>query len=251
MIATITFRELKAFFKSPMAYVISGFFTLIMGWIFFNLLVTYVENLQNLPQSMTAQWNFINAVVLKLFGNINFIFLFIAPIITMRLFAEEKKEMTIDLYYAAPVSDYQLVLGKYFASVLMGIFLISTTMLFPFVFKTANFENFSFVYTGYLGLILNMMCYFSVGIFASSLTNNQIISALTSFIFIMALWMLSWAGNVSSNFFMMEISRYLSVVSHYELFAKGLITTSGLIYYVSFITTFIFLTKKVIESRNW
>lgn len=251
MIGLIALRELKSFFKSPLAYVITGIFTLTMGWIFFNLLVEYVDTLQNLPGSQDGQWGFINGVVLKLFGNINFMFLFLSPIITMRLFAEDKRENTIDLYYAAPVDDYQIVLGKYLAAVLMGFFLLGTTVIFPVVFNAAHFENFSFIYTGYLGLVLNILCYFSVGIFASSLTNNQIIAALVSFVLIMALWILNWAAQVSSNFIIVEIFQYLSIVNHFELLAKGKVSTSDFVYYFSFVTFFIFSTKKVIEARNW
>lgn len=250
MILLITRRELKSFFKSPLAYVVSGFFTLIMGWIFFNLLVEYVDTVQNIPRENNGL-SFINGVVLKLFGNINFMFLFISPLITMKLIAEEKKDSTIDLYYATAVNEYQLVLGKYLAAVVMGLFLITSTFLFPLIFRSANLDDFSFVISGYLGLVLNMMCYFSVGLFASSLTNNQIIAALTSFIFIISTWMFNWFGQVSSNYLVMEILNYLSIVGHYETFAKGLMSTSDFIYYFSFISIFLFLTKKVMEARNW
>src|SRR5690606_490971 len=109
------------------------------------------------------------------FGNINFLFLFVAPIMTMRLFAEEKRDHTLELYYASPLKDYQLVLGKYFASLVMGLFLLSTTLVFPYIMSTARLEDFSFVYCGYLGLVLNMSCYFAIGLFASSVTSNQIV----------------------------------------------------------------------------
>ena len=251
MIGVIALRELKCFFKSPLAYVIAGIFTLTMGWIFFNLLVEYVEKVQNIPGIQDGQWGFINGVVLKLLGNINFMFLFLSPIITMRLFAEENRESTIDLYYAAPIGDYQIVLGKYLASVIMGIFLLSTTLLFPLVFQTVQLESFSFVYTGYLGLFLNILCYFSIGIFASALTNNQIVAALVSFVLIMSLWMLNWVAQVSSNYLLVEIFQYLSVVNHFEMLAKAKLGISDLIYYFSIVTFFIFATKKVIESRNW
>lgn len=251
MIFLVAKRELKSFFKSPLAYLVSGFFTLIMGWIFFNLLLEYVETVQNIPRDDNGQWSFVSGVVFKLFGNINFMFLFISPIITMKLFAEEKKESTIDLYYASPIKEYQIVLGKYLASVIMGLFLITTTFLFPFVFNSTNFEGISFIISGYIGLILNMMCYFAVGLFASSLTNNQIIAALISFIFIISTWMFNWFGQLSSNYLIMEILNYLSLVGHYETFSKGLISTSDFMYYFSFIAIFLFLTKKVIEARNW
>lgn len=251
MISLIMKKDLNSFFKSPLAYVLAGFFSLITGWIFFNLLVTFVENTQQLPGQYRGQLDFVNHVVVKLFGNINFLLLFICPIVTMRIFSEEKKESTLDLYFTAPVKDYQLVLGKYFASVLMVFFLLSTSFIFPIILWSIKVSDFSFVFSGYLGLFLNSMCYVAVGILASSLTQNQIVAALISFVVIMGPWMISWGVQISTNYFYVQFFKYMTVVNHFEMFVKGMFGLSDIVYYVSFIFLGLFLTKKVIEARNW
>lgn len=247
----IAMKELKSFFKSPLGYVLAGLFSLITGWIFFNLLVTFVENTQNLPGQYRGQLDFVNNVVVKLFGNINFLLLFICPIISMGAFAEEKKESTIDLYFTAPVTDYQLVLGKYLGHVFKVVFLLATTFIFPVILWTIKVSDFSFVYSGYLGLLLNSMCYLAIGMAASSVTRNQIIAAIISFVFIMGLWMISWGIQISTNYFYVQFFKFITVVNHFEMFVKGVVSLSDFCYYFSFIFLGIFITKKVIEARNW
>ena len=117
MIYLIFKKELKSFFYSPLAYVLAGLFSLVMGWIFFNLLYSFVENIQALPKGPGGgEFQFVNHVVIKLFGNLNFLLLMICPILTMKLFAEEKKDQSIDIYFSSPINEWQLVLGKFFAS---------------------------------------------------------------------------------------------------------------------------------------
>jgi ABC-2 type transport system permease protein len=251
MIGTIYLKEIKSFFKTPLAYVLAGLFSLITGWIFFNLLVTFVENTQHLPGQFRGQLDFVNHVVIKLFGNVNFLMLFICPILTMRIFSEEKKEGTLDLYFTAPIKDYQLILAKYFAVVTMLLFLLATTAIFPFILWTVKVSDFSFVWSGYLGLILNGLCYCAVGLLASSLTQNQIVAALISFVVIMGLWMISWGIQLTTNYIYVQVLKYITVVNHFEMFVKGNISLSNFAYYFSFILLFLFLTKKVLEARNW
>ena len=250
MIAIIVKKELKSFFSSPATYVIAALFAVTIGWIFFNLLIDYINDYQNIPDK-SGQWSFINTVVMKLFGNMNFLFLFISPIMTMRLFAEEKRDNTLELYYASPISDFHLVWGKYLASVIMGIFLISTTFVFPVLMSAVNLEDFSFVICGYLGLVLNMSCFFALGMFASSLTSNQIVAALLTLFVILSFWMLTWVSKGSSNYILVQITSYLSMISHFETFAKGILSLSDFVYYVSFICICVLATKKTLAARNW
>lgn len=251
MIFVIAAKEVKSFFKSPLGYVLAGLFSLITGWIFFNLLVTFVENTQNLPGRPLGQLDFVNNVVLKLFGNINFLLLFICPILSMGTFAEEKKDSTIDLYFTAPISDYHIVIGKYLASLGKVTFLLATTFIFPVILWSIKISDFSFIYSGYIGLLLNSMCYLAIGMAASSTTKNQIVAALVSFVVIMGLWMISWGIQISTNYFYVEILKFITVVNHFEMFVKGMIGLSDIFYYLSFIVFSLFLTKKIIEARNW
>lgn len=251
MIKLIFLKEIKSYFKSPLPYILAGLYSLISGWIFFNLLVNFVDNIQNFPGAMNGQISFVDAVVFKLFGNLNFLLLFMSPLLTMRLFAEEKKNRTLDLYYSTPVKEIQIVMGKYLASLCVMFFMIGLTMIFPIIMNLANLQNFNVVVSGYIGLMLNSLCYLSLGIFASSLTENQIIAALISAVGVLGLWMISWGSQITNNFIVAKILKYISIVSHFEFFVKGIINSADVIYYATFIIFFLFLTKKVLESRDW
>lgn len=252
MIALIWKKEMASFFSSPLAWIIAGIFSLAMGWIFFNLLYAFVESVQamaNGPQS--GEIAFVNGVVIRLFGNLNFLMLMICPLITMKLFAEERKDQSLDLYFAAPISDFKLVIGKYLTALSCSLFVLATTLIFPIILSMVGLEDFSFVVFGYLGLFLNIACYCAVGIFASSLTKSQVVAALLGFMIVMGFWLVSWVLQISSNYFLVQILTQLTMVSHYEGFVKGIFSTSALVYYLSFIFFWLFLTKKVLESRTW
>lgn len=252
MISLILIKELKSFFKSPLAYVLAGLFSLTMGWIFFNLLYSFVENIQALPKGdQGGELQFVNHVIIKLFGNLNFILLMVSPIITMKLFSEEKKDQSIDLYFSSPVSDWQLIIGKFLAAYCMGLFVVSTTFVFPVILYMVGIEDYSFALSGYAGLALNLACYVAIGVFASSATRSQVIAALFSFVMIMGFWLISWVLQLTSDYFIVEILKQVTMVSHYEGLVKGIIGTHNLVYYATFVAFWLYLTKKVVEARTW
>lgn len=251
MVGLILKKETKSFFKSPLAYVLAGLFSLVIGWVFFNLLMGYVENIQALPTGVKSQLKFINAVVIKLFGNMNFLLMMICPVITMKIFAEEKRDSTLDLYFAAPMSDWQLIMGKYLSTLIIGAFLLSCTLIFPLIMLRIEMYDWSFIIFGYLGTLLNIACYMSVGIFCSSLTKSQVIAALSSFSIIMLFWLVSWILQLSDNYFLITFVKQLTIVSHFELLVKGFVGLNDIVFYFSFIFFFLFLTSKSLSSRSW
>jgi ABC-2 type transport system permease protein len=251
MTKVIFFRELKSLFQSPLAYVIAGLFCLLTGWIFFNLLINYVENVQNLPGQVQGQWGFINGVLLKLFGNMNFLFIFIVPILTMGSFAKEKNDETINLYWASTATDWNLILGKFFSLVIYICSLLIISLLFIYILSTTGLREMSLVWSAYIGILFNSVCYIALGLFISSTTKNQIIAAMCTFVLILGIWFLSWASQITNNYIIMQVLKHLSIVFHFEQFAKGLISFSSLTYYASFIGFSLFLTKKTLESRDW
>ncbi|MEX1099000.1 MAG: ABC transporter permease subunit [Bacteriovoracaceae bacterium] len=243
---------MKSFFKSPLAYILAGLFSLTMGWIFFNLLYSFVENIQALPQgTQGGELQFVNHVVIKLFGNLNFILLMICPILTMKLFSEEKKDQSIDLYFSSPLSDWQLVAGKFLAAFCMGVFILSTTLIFPLILWMIGIQDYSFVFSGYGGLLLNLASYLAIGLFASSLTKSQVVAALLSFVIIMGFWLISWVIQLSSDYFLVEILKQATMASHYESFVKGIVGSHSLVYYATFTGFWLYLTKKSLEARTW
>jgi ABC-2 type transport system permease protein len=206
---------------------------------------------QNLPQQIRGQWGFINEVLLKLFGNVNFLLLFIAPVLTMSSFAKEKADETLNLYFASPCRDWDIVLGKFISIMVYFSFLIATTLIFVFILNMTGLTEFSIVWSGYLGLFLNLFCYVSLGLYVSSCTQNQVIAAMGTFVGILGIWFLSWGSQITNNYIIMQILKYLSIVSHFEQIAKGVLPLASLCFYMSFTFIFLYLTKKVLESRNW
>jgi ABC-2 type transport system permease protein len=248
---TITKREVKSYFTSPLAYVITGIFSILAGWIFFNLLAGYVNNIQNLPAGVAGQIRFIDAVVIKFFAFLNQILFLICPMVSMRLFAEEKKQHSIELLYSAPISDWAILLGKYFSSFIVMLFMISMTFIFPIILYAAGLYETTIFFTGYVGITLNVATYLAIGIFASSLTENQIVAAVLSLVFIMFLFFLPWAAQVSPNYMIGFFFKYLGLESHFINILRGLFNTIDFGYYFSLIFFVLFSTKKVLESRNW
>lgn len=251
MIFTLWKKELDSYFSSPLAYVLIGLFSLISGIMFFNLLVTYTDGIQSIPPNMVHEISFVEEVVLKLFANINFLFLFFIPLITMKLFSEEKKQETLDLYWMSPISDWQIVLAKGLSALSLVLAMLLMTGLFPLIIFGIGIKDYALLGGSYLAVGLNAIAYVSLGLFCSSLSGNQIISALLSVLGILFLWMITWGGHLNSNYAMAEIFSYIGITSHFERILRGLIGTQDIIYYVSFAGIFIFLTMKSLSRRNW
>lgn len=251
MIWTLWKKESQSYFSSPLAYILIGLFSLISGIMFFNLLVTYSDGIQSIPQNMTQTISFVDEVVLRLFANINFLFLVFIPLITMRLFSEEKRQETLEVYWLAPVSDWQVILAKGLAAFSLIIAMLIMTGIFPLIIWGIGIKDTSILFSAYLSVILNSIAYISLGIFCSSISGNQIIAALLSILGIMFLWMITWGGNLNSNFLVAEIFTYIGITSHFERVLRGVIGTQDIIYYTTFVLFFGFLTAKSLDRRNW
>ena len=226
-------KELKSYFDSPIAYIIITIFLLISGWFFFSDL--FLVN---------------QATLRNLFGIIPFIFMFFIPAITMRLISEEKKSGTIEILLTLPVKDHQIILGKFLA----GMFLISLavilTLVYAFTLSGLGNLDFGSVVSGYLGLILLGATYLSIGIFTSSLTQNQIVAFIISFLIIFVLYLLDNVLIFVPGF-LSSVLEYLSVNYHFSNISRGVIDSRDVIYYLSLIFFFLFLAVRVLSSRKW
>ena len=167
MILTIWKKEIESYFTSPLAYVLIGLFSLITGIMFFNLLVTYTDGIQAIPQHMAQDISFVEEVVIRLFANINFLFLFFIPLMTMRLLSEEKKQATIDLFWLSPVKEWQVVLSKGLAALSLIFSMLLMTIVFPLIVWGVGIKDFSILGSDYLSVLLNACCYISMGLFFS------------------------------------------------------------------------------------
>jgi len=235
-------KEVKDSFNSPVIYVLAGLFILISGWLFFNYLLA-----SNEPTTQTLT----SSVLIPIFGNINLIFLFFAPLITMRAFAEEKKMKTLELLYLSKLSDIQIIFSKLMASFTVALFLIGLTIIFPIILYLSGYKDLGIIFTSYLGLILCVLCYLSVGIFTSSLTQNQIVAAIFSFTLLLGFMLMILSVNTNELAMTKDILKYMSVPFHLEGFVLGSLRSFSFIYFISFLGFFFYLTKKSLGVRHW
>jgi ABC-2 type transport system permease protein len=241
-IMILTKKELKDSFSSPLIYILSGLFSLMMGWLFFNYLL---QSKDMTSASMTQ------AVITPIFGNINFIFIFLCPLITMRSFAEEKKQQTLDLLLRSNLSEMQIILGKFLSNVLMVFFMLSLTLLFPLILAFSGYSDWGVVWSSYLGIALSVMAYISVGLFCSSLTDNQIVASLITFCILLGSMLLVISVNATNNYLLALMIQYLTIPFHYEGFTKGLLRSYSFVYFLSYLSFFFLLTLKSLQSRKW
>jgi len=233
----IFIREMKSYFTSPIAYVLLIVFSLLTGFFFaayFNWATRYAGE-----ASMRA-----------IFHNISITMIFVSPLITMRLFAEEKRLGTIELLMTSPITDTEVVIGKFMASLALFAIMLASTILCPFFLIYYAKPDIPPMLVGYLGLFLLGASFLSLGIIASSVTSNQIVAALVSFVFLLGLWTIGWmSGAVGSN--MSKILSFVSLVDHFEDFAKGVIDTKHVLYYLSFTCFSLFFAVKMVQSSRW
>jgi len=245
-------KEIKTYFTSPIAYVVITVFLVLIGFFFYSLIWWFnSQSLQMAQNPYSYQQLNINQMVYSpLFQNMSIILLLMIPLLTMRLFSEEKKSNTDELLYTCPISINQIILGKYFASlfVLLAMLLL-TGILSIFTFAYGNPELVP-ILNGYLGLFLMGAAFIAVGIFFSSLTENQIVAAVLTFGTLLLFWILNWAS-YSAGGIWKSVLNYLSFIQHFDDMTRGILDTTDLVYYLSFIFLGLFLTHSVIQSRRW
>ena len=213
-----------------------------MGWLFFN----YLQQSKELSTVNIAQ-----AVITPIFGNINFIFIFITPLLTMRSFAEEQKQHTMDLLLTSKLSYFEIVWGKFLAHFFMIFFMLLFTFIFPLILSFSGFSDWGLVFSSYLGIILSILAYIAVGLFCSSITDNQIVAALVTFCVLMGSMLLVISTNATNNYLLALMVQYLTIPFHYDGFSKGIIRSYSFMYFASFIGFFLMLSVKSLQSRKW
>ena len=249
---SITKKELKTYFSSPIAYVVIAVFMLLVGFFFYSLVWWFNSQSMQMAQNpnYAQQVNINQMVYSPLFHNISIILLLMLPLLTMRLFAEEKRIGTEELLFTSPISVNQIILGKYLASLaVLAVMLLLTGLLSLFAFAYGNPEI-APVLVGYLGLFLMGAAFIAVGIFFSSLTENQIVSAILTFGALLLFWILSWAASSTGGVWK-DVLNYLSFFQHFDGITRGILDTADLVYYLSFSFFGLFLTHAVIQSRRW
>jgi ABC-2 type transport system permease protein len=227
-------RELQSYLSSPIGYVFLAVFYVFAGFYFF---------------AGTLLGNTTDITVV--FGNLFTIVLFIVPILTMRLFSEDLKHKTDQALLTAPINLTSLVLGKFFAAVLMFLLALSVTLVFAIIVAVFAAPNWALIWGNFAALLLLGMSLISVGMFISSMTENQVVAAVGAFGVALALLLFDTLGSMFSNPVIVEIIAGLSFMNRYSGFTSGIFEFSGVIFFLSVSAVFIFLTVRVQEKRRW
>ena len=244
-------KELHGYFVSPVAYLLLTMFAVIFGFFYWNSVGYF--NMVGLESQMRGQafpMSVNEYVIRPLLSNVSVIGLFFIPMITMRLFAEEKRTGTIELLATSPIRDMEVILGKWLAALLLyAVLLAFTAINFAFLFRYGT-PDWKPLAIGYLGLVLQAGGLLAIGTFISTLTKNQIIAGAATFGVCLLLWVLEWVAGYETATWA-KVLAYLSVITHFDSFAKGVLDMKDAIFYLSVIFLGLFFTSRSMESLRW
>jgi len=248
---TICRKELGSYFASPVAYLLLTMFGLIFGFFFWNALGYFViEGMEMQMRGEMMPMNLNEQIIRPLLANVSVIGLFFIPMITMRLFAEEKRTGTIELLATSPIRDLEIILGKWLAAVMLySCLLLFTAVNFAFLFRYGN-PDWRPLALGYLGILLQAGALLAIGTFISTLTKNQIIAGAATFGVELLLWVVGWVGEYETASWAHVLS-YLSVITHFESFARGVLDSKDAVFFLTVIFIGLFFTARSLESLRW
>ena len=247
----ISRKELKSYFSSPIAYLLMAFFALIFGFGFYTATRDFVRfSFQSQMMGRGMPMNINEQIIRPLLGFASTVALFLIPMITMRLFAEEKRSGTIELLMTSPVRDIEIIVGKWWAAMLLFLCILGMSAVNVAVLFAFGKPDWRPVLVGYLGLILQGGTLLAIGAFISTTTKNQIIAGGVTFFVCLLLWLLSWFTAFDSSA-TAQVVNYLSIVTHFDNFAKGVLDLKDVVFYLSMIFFGLFLTSRSMESLRW
>jgi ABC-2 type transport system permease protein len=245
-------KEMRLYFTSPIAWVILTMFALITGYFFYSIFAFFtLASMQSMMNPMMGrELNVTDSVLRPLFSNISVILLLLMPLVTMRLFAEERRSGTIELLLTYPVRDGAVLLGKYLAALGVYAAMLVLTLVYPAILLYFARVEWGVLLTGYLGLLLMGATFLAVGVFASSLTENQIVASITTFGVLLIFWVIGWSAEYVGGAWG-RVLAHISLLEHFDSFAKGVLDTKDILYYLDFTIVALFLTLRSLEARRW
>ncbi len=247
-------KELAGYFVQPVAYVVMTVFLLLGGFFFFALLrrfdvvIQMYAAMQN-PQ-MLQRINLNEMVIVPMLHNLSIVLVILVPAITMRSFAEEKRTGTYELLLTAPVRTGEIVAGKFIAASAFVLIMIVLAGLFPLILAIFGNPEFGVIGAGYLGLAFLAVAFVSIGLFTSSITQNQIIAAISCFGLLLLLYVISWPAEAGGSS-LGGLLEYLALPTHFSQMVTGVIDTKDIVYFLSLIFIALFLTQRSVESARW
>ena len=252
-VLAIAQKELRSYFFSPIAYVVIGFFVFIFGYFFAANLSAFLRfSMQAGMFGGGAQVLNVNEHMIRpLLLNSGLILAFVLPFITMRSYAEEKRSGTIELLLSSPLTDVQIIIGKYLGAMALFALMLAVTLLHVGLLFIYGEPELLPVLSGYLGLFLMGGAFIAVGLLISSMTRSQILAGFGTVVVLLLLWTISWMADPAGGSTTSQLVGYLSMPDHYNDFSKGVIDTKHLGFYVSFITFALFLTARSVDTERW
>lgn len=251
-ILAIANKELRSYFASPIAYAVVGFFALAFGFMFYNFLRFFaMQSMRMGSMGMSQPVNINQMMIRPLVMQISVIVLFMLPMVTMRTYSEEKRSGTIELLLTAPLTDLQIILGKFFGALSLYALMLLVTLPSILVLFWYGNPDWKPVATSYIGLLLLGSSFISFGLFVSSTTKNQIVAGVLTFVLLLMLLLVSWMRDFVTSTIGSAIVGALSIFEHFDDFAKGVLDTKHIVYYVSVITFGLFLTARSVDSERW
>jgi ABC-2 type transport system permease protein len=249
-IFAIVRKEWRGYFASPVGYVVIGTYALVFGLFYAVGLYFFLRQSMAGPQMGGGPMNINQMLIGYVLRNSSIVLVFVVPLITMRTYAEEKRLGTVELLMTSPITDFQILAGKFLGAMslyaaMLGITVIHIGLLF--VYGNPEWKP---VVTGYLGLLLLGGCIVSIGLFFSSLTKNQIVAGMFTVVVLLMLWLIDWTSSLlgpTSG----QIVSYICLSTHLEDFVRGVVDTQHVVYYLSIITFGLFLTTKAVDSERW
>ena len=250
-------REMGSYFVSPIAYIVIGLFLLVSGWFFYRILTFFIQ------QSITAQMRAMQMggmqpmdvpglVIQSFLGDIGVIILFLLPMLTMGVYAEERKRGTMELLMTSPLSEFEIVFGKFLAALTLFGVMLAPTLIYQIVMASYSEPGipWSVLWSGYLGLVLLGAVLVALGTFISSLTESQIIAGVATFALFILLWVLDFGARDTSSTWG-DVLQYFSILRHYDDFSRGVIDSANIVFYVSLAGIAVFLTQRSLDSMRW
>lgn len=246
-------KELKIFFSMPVAYVVTAVYMVLSGYFFANIVNYYaMVSLRSMQQyqRMQVDLSVIEGVFRPYFHNVVIVLILMIPLITMRMFAEEKREGTSELLFTYPVNDFTIVAAKFLSALTVYSSMLIGTVACMIQMRVITAYELAPALLGLLGLVMIGAAFISLGIFISTLTESQIVAAVISFGILLLFIVLPWVAQAAGPG-LGRIINELSIVEHFDGFAKGVLETSDLIYLINFTVLFFFLTLRTLESKQW
>ena len=227
-------KELKSYFYSPIAYVLIGLFLLVGSILFFVFLASGYAD---------TRWIFMNGIFIL-------VLMIFTSVLTMRILAEDRKNGSEVLLLTSPVNIVSIVVGKYLATLVVFLIMTAITFVYPLITFAFDAQFTAEIVGGYIGFILLGASFLSVGVFASSLTENQVVAVITSFVMMLIMWIISGVSGYFGGT-IAKVLNWISLLSRYDDFNRGILNIGSVVYYLSFIFVMLFLTVRVIEKRRW